>query len=492
MAGPTKTIIGLGGLEGLEQAEKAAKEAAEKAAKKEAERARQAREGNAAPAEGATPRPERVAAYSGPTVVDDDKVAEGLKKLRSLDDSLGPLTGVTQAVTDASSSEKTRVAEPGERVTRSGTLGGSTILPSNQATLPGLPAAPPIGAPVNPPPGPPPGNPLAKALGGLPSSFTTRPTEIPGLESSRGVPQPVGRESSDAMASLDMSQPSGPRLPRPTALGRSASAPAGEDPLVPIPGDDRAYKGTLHGHDIHLPDLPEVLRDDSSGATVLADPSPITAGQMHAAIPEADFSLNNRGFFESDAIDDDEDEAPRKRSSLPLRIGVFVAVVTAFVVAAVAWVRVHKPEVTEVKPPPPAAPAPSAATETAPANPVPSPAETPLGAAPAAAETPPAPARPEIEVMPKPSAPAVEAPAVVDRPGRVKRTSHLEKPSHAAGKTSEHYSAGTRRPSGTVEAAPRTSRPAGTPAPSSKTGRGKRPGQEDDDPDGTLPLSPTE
>src|SRR6185369_5288239 len=201
MAGPTKTILGLGGLEGLEQAEKALKEAAEKEAAKQAETAR--RDGKTPPADSAAPRPDRVTAYSGPTVVDDDKVAEGLKKLRSLDDSLGPLTGVTQAVTDASSSEKTRVAEPGERTSRSGTLGGAVKLPpfNSQATLPGLPVAPAVGAPAAPPhAGPPPGNPLVRTFGGLPSSFTTRPTQLPGVDpAARGVPQaPLGREQSDA------------------------------------------------------------------------------------------------------------------------------------------------------------------------------------------------------------------------------------------------------------------------------------------------------
>ncbi len=39
--------------------------------------------------------------YSGPTVVDDVKVEEGLKKLRSLDAPPGPLTGITKAVVEA-------------------------------------------------------------------------------------------------------------------------------------------------------------------------------------------------------------------------------------------------------------------------------------------------------------------------------------------------------------------------------------------------------
>ena len=47
--------------------------------------------------------------HSGPTVVDDAKVAEVLKKLRSLDRPPGPLTGVTEVVVDANSSEPTRI-----------------------------------------------------------------------------------------------------------------------------------------------------------------------------------------------------------------------------------------------------------------------------------------------------------------------------------------------------------------------------------------------
>ena len=46
---------------------------------------------------------------SGPTVVDDAKVAEVLKKLRSLDAPPGPLTGVTEIVLDSGSSEPTRI-----------------------------------------------------------------------------------------------------------------------------------------------------------------------------------------------------------------------------------------------------------------------------------------------------------------------------------------------------------------------------------------------
>jgi len=47
--------------------------------------------------------------HSGPTVVDDAKVAEVLKKLRTLDRAPGPLTGVTEVVIDSDSSGPTRV-----------------------------------------------------------------------------------------------------------------------------------------------------------------------------------------------------------------------------------------------------------------------------------------------------------------------------------------------------------------------------------------------
>ena len=67
--------------------------------------------------------------HSGPTVVDDQKVAEVLKKLRSLDKPPGPLTGVTE-----SSSTRTRPSRPGSTRSRSRidtgpavTLGGAAM-----------------------------------------------------------------------------------------------------------------------------------------------------------------------------------------------------------------------------------------------------------------------------------------------------------------------------------------------------------------------------
>src|SRR6478736_4891078 len=64
--------------------------------------------------EGAAPSPddESGEAYSGPTVVDDAKIAESLQRLRSLDQPLAPAAGgVSMSVMDAGSAEPTRIAD---------------------------------------------------------------------------------------------------------------------------------------------------------------------------------------------------------------------------------------------------------------------------------------------------------------------------------------------------------------------------------------------
>jgi hypothetical protein len=53
------------------------------------------------PADAADSSSSYQAHYSGPTVVDEAKVEQGLKKLRSLDAPPGPMTGIHRAVTDA-------------------------------------------------------------------------------------------------------------------------------------------------------------------------------------------------------------------------------------------------------------------------------------------------------------------------------------------------------------------------------------------------------
>src|SRR5580698_5142817 len=106
--------------------------------------------------------------YSGPTVVDEAKVEQGLKKLRSLDAPPGPLTGIHRAVADA-------LDDP--RVTPQVTIPGTLMMPEFK------------------------------------------------IDAGRG-----------------------------TAVGRSVSGPIpGQQTTQPF--DDRALRGTMFGHSVHLPDL---------------------------------------------------------------------------------------------------------------------------------------------------------------------------------------------------------------------------------------------
>jgi len=90
---------------------------------------------------------------SGPTVVDDAKVAEVLKKLRSLDVQSGPPGGVTEVVLDSGSSEPTRLdsgsieIDSGPVIDRSGV---EKLLRSSQRTtaLGRSLATPVVGQPV--------------------------------------------------------------------------------------------------------------------------------------------------------------------------------------------------------------------------------------------------------------------------------------------------------------------------------------------------------
>ena len=112
--------------------------------------------------------------YSGPTVVDDAKVEQGLKKLRSLDAPLGPLTGIHQAIADV-------LADP------------------------------------------------ARATPAVPVPADLLMPEIT-IDPARG-----------------------------TAVGRSVSGPVvGQQTTQPF--DDRALRGTMFGHGVHLPDLEEARR----------------------------------------------------------------------------------------------------------------------------------------------------------------------------------------------------------------------------------------
>ena len=95
--------------------------------------------------------------HSGPTVVDDQKVAEVLKKLRSLDKAPGPLTGVTEVVLDSNSSEQTRIDDTGPAVQLGSTMEADTgpasledvMYPLKRATAIGRSlSTPAVGQPV--------------------------------------------------------------------------------------------------------------------------------------------------------------------------------------------------------------------------------------------------------------------------------------------------------------------------------------------------------
>jgi hypothetical protein len=140
---------------------------------------------------------------SGPTVVDDKKVEEVLRKLRSLDKPPGPLTGITQMPGDPSDSEPTRI----ETQEASGVLVAQTRSDPELARL-------------------------GKVM----------------------TPQQ-----------------------RPTAIGRSLSPDAAEQPVT-VPAD--AGRGTMFGHDIHLPDVDvpdEVSVEISSGGVQFLPGTPLAA-----------------------------------------------------------------------------------------------------------------------------------------------------------------------------------------------------------------------
>jgi hypothetical protein len=67
--------------------------------------------------------------FSGPTVVDDRKVEDAIRKLHTLDRPPGPLTGVTEAVVDYSSSEPTRIEDRSRSLARPTAVGRSLATP---------------------------------------------------------------------------------------------------------------------------------------------------------------------------------------------------------------------------------------------------------------------------------------------------------------------------------------------------------------------------
>jgi hypothetical protein len=355
------------------------------------------------------------AVASGGANVDEDKVAEGLKKLRSLDEPLGPIPT-------------------------------SSTMP----TLRDGPAPLTLPKPSNP-------------MGGTP---TLKETPVVGL------PTPVNPQAIAAAAAAELIRARG------TAHGHALSAAVAGQTSMPVSVDDR-MKGTLLGHDLHLPDLPPLPSDDARSAEVRPvapahDAGALVRGSSSALEPAHDshFSQGDSHFFDNQT--DDEEFAPENpRGKMMVRGAIFLAVVSVFVVAALAWGRFHKADApAEAQAPasaPPteaqaAVPAP-APTEAQPAAAAPAPAAPPTAQAPAAAPPPP-PAPPPVAAVPEEEV----KPAVVEAPP----AAH-PKPKHPAV---------AARP---VAAAPHAAKPAAPPHDTKPPTSGKK--AKDEDPDGTLPLT---
>ena len=376
--------------------------------------------------------------YSGPTVVDDQKVAEVLKKLRSLDQAPGPLTGITEAVDDANPTEPVRID------------------PRNLKIDTGLRAASPPAPVLRSPPAP--------AVESAPP---------PGIKSDPG---PARR--------ADIMYP----LARPTAVGRSVSESADAQPVT-IPAE--AGRGTMLGRSIHLrdantPDAAEV--EISSGSVQFLDGSPPTsqpfplaepriAAAAPAAAPKPSVPLPEltsppiHRFHTPYEPTDTHVIGARRKAARALALVAGLAIVGG---GWYAWQRFGGTSGPQTPP-----------QATAPAAPSP-PAIEPLPVAPQPA----APSAATAAPTPAPAPEAVPAPVAGTPPAAAAATPKpaLEEPARPANRTATSRRSGTapvRRP------ATRAVDPAddsAAPAPR-KHGRSPRRPAVTEDPDATLPPS---
>jgi hypothetical protein len=255
--------------------------------------------------------------YSGPTVVDEAKVEQGLKKLRSLDAPPGPLTGIHRAVADA-------LDDP--RVTPQVTIPGTLMMPEFK------------------------------------------------IDAGRG-----------------------------TAVGRSVSGPIpGQQTTQPF--DDRALRGTMFGHGVHLPDLdvPDLDRSrpkevETTKAIAIVERGMPTTNEIaifqpgpyaqHGGIPHGhDPQLRSNRFHARETPIDLRTVSPRKK--VVLRVAAAAACMGAIVVAALLWVRSTNEEAETGLRPTATLPAP-APTHPIDVAPMPQQATPPLPAAGATAPPPP-------------------------------------------------------------------------------------------------------
>jgi hypothetical protein len=347
--------------------------------------------------------PERPAVTA--PIVDEDKVAEGLKKLRSLDEPLGP----------------------------------------------------------------------------IPSSMPTLKEGIPVFGAGPPTPATPAIIASVTAAELIRS--------RGTSHGHALSAAAGVQAVQAASIDDR-MKGTLLGHSLHLPDVPEVVEEVSRPAEVRAIARVAPPG---ALMPRgnSDFSNGDARFFDSEPVTTPEYEPERPRANKMMIRGLIAGgVASVFIVAAVAWLRSpHKSdgaEPMETQAPVLAAPAPMPDQPVAPTVPV----EQPAAPAPTAEQ--PAIAAPAVPPSP---APAAVVPPVAPPEEALPEAAFAPPPPPPIAPVKTH----ARR-----EALPPGSKPVGHPATATTQTHAVRPGEPArattkpavpgkhakvvDDPDGTLPL----
>jgi hypothetical protein len=369
---------------------------------------------------GATPSVRQSMPTIGPGAasVDDDKVAEGLKKLRSLDEPLGPIP-----------------TSPSPTTLRDGVPGFNFPSPGSAASMPTLKEGIPV----------------------------------------VGLPTPVNPAALAAAAQAELIRSRG------TAHGHALSAAAGAQKL-PVAVDDR-LKGTLLGHDLHLPDLPAVPPEEKRAAEIRpVAPASVSvtpqAGALVSGPMPAAFSPGDSTFFDNENADS-EFEPEHQRNKLLVRGAIAFAAVAVIVVVVVALTN-HKPE----PPPVEAQTAPAATPAPAPTpteNPSAAPAAVPAATAPAAAVAPP-PAPPAAAVAPPPAPPVAAAPAAA-APEEAKPAA-VAPPPAAPHTRAKHAAAATAKP---IAAPARAARPAAPPTSKPASAPAKR--GKDEDPDGTLPLT---
>jgi len=376
--------------------------------------------------------------YSGPTVVDDQKVAEVLKKLRSLDQGGTPVAGVAQVV-DSNATEPVRI-DPNDLLVDSG------------------PA-------VSGPPAP---------------AFRNAPAI-------KSDPGPARIE--------DLMYP----LQRATAIGRSAVTP---DSAQPVTIAAESARSTTFGRSIHIPDVnaPDAAEVEiSSGAVHYLDgepptsqPFPLADGAVTTPMAKPLLPAGKAGSSFAD---------PARRFHTPYeptdtqllrsrKKGVrMIALMVGVGIAGGGWfVSKQFREASAPPAPPPAAAAPPAPA-IMPLQPTPEPSAAPAAPKPAAqAQEPAAAAQPaaarEPAPAPEPAAarePVAPPPSSAAPPAKPRSEPARSSRSQA---TRRSTAAPERRPAAKVEAPADGDTP---PAIEKPTRRRRHAVQED--PDATLPPS---